>query len=120
MRLSTRAVAALAAVVAFVLVAGRACPDPRPTSEGVEQLGPGIVGFEDPPGLVGDGSPSLHLTGGPEVEDSRLTEQESTGSEVEGPKFRLEIHVEPATPRPPGTFDGRGDKTRSHAGPSNS
>lgn len=37
---------------------GRACPQSRPTSESVEQLGPGVVAFQDPPDLVGDGNPS--------------------------------------------------------------
>jgi len=40
---------------------GSSCPDARPSAESVEQLGGGVVGFEDPPGVAGDGNPS----GGP-------------------------------------------------------
>jgi hypothetical protein len=37
---------------------GRPCPLSRPPSESVEQIDPGVVGFEDPPGVEGDGNPS--------------------------------------------------------------
>jgi len=37
---------------------GRACPKSRPASETVDQIAPGVVAFQDPPGVSGDGSPS--------------------------------------------------------------
>ncbi len=37
------------------------CPSSRPTAERVDQIGPGVVGFQDPPNVAGDGVPS----GGP-------------------------------------------------------
>lgn len=37
---------------------GSPCPSSRPSSESVDQLSPGVVAFQDPPGVKGDGSPS--------------------------------------------------------------
>jgi hypothetical protein len=37
---------------------GRACPKGRPASETAHQITPGIVAFQDPPAVSGDGSPS--------------------------------------------------------------
>jgi hypothetical protein len=37
------------------------CPETRPQAESVDDLSPGVVAFEDPPGVAGDGAPS----GGP-------------------------------------------------------
>ena len=47
-----------AAAHAYQSQFGRACPRSRPASESVEQLSAGVVGFEDPAGVDGDGSPS--------------------------------------------------------------
>ncbi len=47
---------------------GRACHS-RPSSESVQQISAGVVGFEDPPGLQGDGIPS----GGQEPADGMAT-----------------------------------------------
>jgi hypothetical protein len=37
---------------------GLPCPRARPIAEAVDQLASGLVAFEDPPGVAGDGSPS--------------------------------------------------------------
>lgn len=37
---------------------GRPCPATRPVAENVDRLSAGVVAFEDPPGVVGDGLPS--------------------------------------------------------------
>jgi len=37
---------------------GRACPKSRPAIETVDQITSGVVTFQDPPGVSGDGSPS--------------------------------------------------------------
>jgi hypothetical protein len=46
------------AATAYGVDLGRSCPVSRPVSESVQQISAGVVGFEDPPGVVGDGIPS--------------------------------------------------------------
>jgi hypothetical protein len=46
------------AASAFLTQLGHTCPDVRPPSETVHQIGAGVVGFQDPPGVSGDGLPS--------------------------------------------------------------
>jgi len=46
------------AASAFMTQLGHTCPDVRPPSETVEQISAGVVGFQDPPGVSGDGLPS--------------------------------------------------------------
>lgn len=48
---------------------GAPCPETRPTTESVQRLAPGVVGFEDPPGVAGDGNPS----GGPDPANGVMT-----------------------------------------------
>ncbi len=48
---------------------GRACPKSRPATETVDQITPGVVIFQDPPGVSGDGSPS----GGQYAADGAMT-----------------------------------------------
>jgi hypothetical protein len=40
---------------------GMSCPETRPTEESTDQISTGVIGFEDPAGVAGDGNPS----GGP-------------------------------------------------------
>jgi len=48
-----------AADTAWVAAYGRPCPGAtKPASEAVDQIASGVVAFEDPPGLTGDGIPS--------------------------------------------------------------
>jgi hypothetical protein len=47
-----------AAASAFLAQLGHTCPDVRPVSETVHQVSAGVVGFQDPPGVSGDGLPS--------------------------------------------------------------
>ena len=37
---------------------GRPCPTTRPAAENLDHLNAGVVAFEDPPGVAGDGVPS--------------------------------------------------------------
>jgi len=46
-----------AAATAFRNLIGSSCPT-RPKAEEVEEISAGVGGFEDPPGVAGDGSPS--------------------------------------------------------------
>ncbi|HLI02028.1 MAG TPA: hypothetical protein VKV06_14665 [Acidimicrobiales bacterium] len=47
-----------AAAQAFRRQLGRPCPTTRPRTESVSSVGSGLVIFEDPPGVAGDGLPS--------------------------------------------------------------
>jgi hypothetical protein len=47
-----------AAATGYANEFGRACSKTRPASEAVQQVSSGIVSFEDPPGVTGDGLPS--------------------------------------------------------------
>lgn len=47
-----------AADSAWLKAYGRPCPATKPASEAVDQIAPGVVAFEDPPAVTGDGIPS--------------------------------------------------------------
>jgi hypothetical protein len=47
-----------AAASAFLNQIGHMCPDVRPPSESVYPISSGVVGFQDPPGVSGEGRPS--------------------------------------------------------------
>ncbi|HXQ44618.1 MAG TPA: hypothetical protein VN816_08265 [Acidimicrobiales bacterium] len=57
------------AATAYQVDLGQACPVSRPVSESVQRISAGVVGFEDPVGVAGDGIPS----GGRDPADGVMT-----------------------------------------------